>query len=215
MKIEHHPDDATLMSFAAGSLCDSLAAVVASHATVCPRCQQRIRDLDVIGSVLLGELGQGERVGTVAADRMAQACEQTGSEPETGEAGAALGDVPAPLNRLVGERLDTIPWKRLGFGIWHYPLSAERGDLRLIKVAPGQVLPEHGHGGAELTLVLSGSYPDEVGTFRRGDVADLDEEVEHRPIASPEDGCICLIASEERVKFKGLLARITQPFTGI
>ena len=47
----------------------------------------------------------------------------------------------------------------------------------------GYGLPAHGHNGAELTLVLRGAYQDEVGRFGIGDAADLDESVEHRPVA--------------------------------
>ena len=39
------------------------------------------------------------------------------------------------------------------------------GELRLIKVSRGYGMPEHGHSGAELTLVLRGSFHDEIGRF--------------------------------------------------
>ena len=69
-------------------------------------------------------------------------------------------------------------------GITALPLTGA-GKLRLLKVAPGHGIPEHGHGGAELTLVLRGSFHDETGRYARGDVADLDETVEHQPVADP------------------------------
>ncbi len=128
------------------------------------------------------------------------------------------GDVPAPLVPHVGPNLDDIPWKRLGPGLWHYPLplsKGAKGDLRLLKVAPGKAMPDHGHGGEELTLMLKGSYHDKFGTFRRGDVADLDDDVEHAPIADEKEGCICLVASEGKARFKGFFARLVQPLTGM
>jgi putative transcriptional regulator len=123
-----------------------------------------------------------------------------------------------PIAGRVGRSLDEIAWKRLGPGLWHYPISLSpgaSGDLRLIKVAPGKELPEHGHRGEELTLLLRGSYHDEIGTFQEGDIADLDDEVEHRPVADEMTGCICLIASEKKARFKGLIARLLQPFIGV
>ena len=128
------------------------------------------------------------------------------------------GDIPAPLTRLAGTNLSSVPWKRLGLGVWHarLPLSEQaKGDLRLIKIAPGQMMPEHGHGGSEMTLVLQGSYTDSLGRFSIGDIADLDDAVEHQPIADPVTGCICLIASEEKARFKGLFARMVQPLVGL
>lgn len=124
------------------------------------------------------------------------------------------GDVPAPLAALIGEKLDDIKWRRVSPGVWTYliPLSKGcSGDLRLFKIAPGKALPEHEHDGYELTLILRGSYTDEHGTYRAGDVADLDEGVAHGPVACPQKGCICLTATEGKVRFKGLLARLLQP----
>ena len=124
---------------------------------------------------------------------------------------SATGDqeIPEPLARLLSNSLDAVQWRWLGPGVWDHPLPlAGAGKLRLIKVAPGHGIPEHGHGGAELTLVLRGSFHDETGRYARGDVADLDETVEHQPVVPDADGdCICLIASEAPERFHGLLAR--------
>ena len=78
-----------------------------------------------------------------------------------------------------------------------------------------QAMPEHGHGGSELTLVLSGSYHDKYGHFGRGDVADLDDDAEHQPIVDDGEDCICLVAVERPTRFKGLLPKVFQPFVGI
>ena len=118
----------------------------------------------------------------------------------------------------VGASLDLVPWRMIGPGLWHYPIPLSKGasgDLRLFKVAPGKKLPDHGHRGEELTLLLRGSYHDELGTFEEGDIADLDDEVEHQPVADEISGCICLIASERKARFKGLIARLMQPFIGV
>src|SRR5262249_31916378 len=56
MTITHHLDDATLMSFAAGSLPDALSAVAAAHVAMCARCSGEVAALESIGGVLLGEL---------------------------------------------------------------------------------------------------------------------------------------------------------------
>lgn len=214
MKIMHHPDDATLMSYSAGSLGEALSAVVAAHVDMCPRCASELRRMDQIGAAMfdaLQPMSMSAPPPTIAAARLSR------PQIETSDADAGPGEVPRPLRRLVGGDLDRIAWQRIGFGAWHFPLPLSegvKGDLRLLKVSPGQAMPEHGHGGSELTLMLRGSYRDEVGTFRAGDLADLDEEIEHRPVADLEEGCICLIASQERAKFRGLVARLFQPLTG-
>jgi putative transcriptional regulator len=216
MSIQHHPDPATLMSYAAGSLPEPLAAVVACHNALCPVCRADMAWLDEAGAALVDALPR-IAVGTPAptvpsTDASAPRAATASSSP------AAGGDVPAPLVARVGTRLDAVAWKRLAPGIWHWPLPLSpgvSGDLRLIKVAPGLTMPEHGHGGQEMTLLLAGAYTDRVGRFARGDVSDLDADTEHQPVADADAGCICLIASEKPARYKGWIARLLQPLVGI
>jgi putative transcriptional regulator len=63
--------------------------------------------------------------------------------------------------------------------------------------------------------MLEGSYSDVTGEYRRGDVQDVDEEVEHQPVVGEDGHCICLIASDRPARFKSLVGRITQPWTGL
>ena len=84
-----------------------------------------------------------------------------------------------------------------------------------MRIAGGSRLPEHGHGGSEMTLILRGSYSDELGRFAAGDVADLDTDTEHQPVVDPGEDCICLVALEAPARFKGAFARLLQPFVGI
>ena len=125
-------------------------------------------------------------------------------------------EVPRPVAGLVSGGLDAVAWRWLGPGVWDHTLPLTgAGKLRLLKVAPGRSVPEHSHGGAELTLVLRGSFHDETGRYARGDVADLDETVEHQPVVPQDAGdCICLIASEAPERFQGLLARQWQRVRG-
>ena len=215
MNIQHHPDPATLMSYAAGSLPEPLAAVVACHLALCPACRSDMAWLDEAGAALIDKLPQ------IAVTSAAPPLPSDPVDMRPSAEARALpsrGDVPAPLVALVGARLDAVAWKRMAPGIWHKPLplsDGATGDLRLIKVAPGVTLPEHGHGGQEMTLLLDGAYTDAIGRFARGDVADLDEDTEHQPVADADAGCICLIAAVKPARYKGWIARMLQPLVGI
>jgi putative transcriptional regulator len=218
MTIKHHLDDATLMSYAAGSLPEALGAVVATHLTLCAQCRGELTAMERLGAVTMDTLAPEPIVRSMSRTTEGSAPVGTDQRDHGLATIERSGDVPAPLSRLVGNDLSAIQWKRLGLGVWHVPLplsEGAKGDLRLIKVGPGQAMPEHGHGGSELSLILQGSYIDEIGHFGVGDVADLDDAVEHRPMAHIEAGCICLIASEEKAKFKGIFARMLQPLIGI
>ena len=53
--ITRHPDDANLMSYAAGNLPEPLSAVVASHISLCRKCQAEMRILRSLGGALLAD----------------------------------------------------------------------------------------------------------------------------------------------------------------
>lgn len=206
MTINHHLDDATLMSFVAGSLPDALAAVAAAHVSMCARCRR--------------EVGLHEQVGAALMQNIAPA-ELKRTAPQLAAAGVGREQpVPRreimPLERLIGGTLDDVRWRWIGPGLWNSRLlDGGRGNLQLIKAAPGAKVPEHTHRGGELTLVLRGALIDETGTYKRGDVSDLDESVEHNPVADGEQGCICLIANEQPTRFRGVLARLMQRWHGL
>jgi putative transcriptional regulator len=217
MTIHHHLDDSTLMSCAAGSQPEALAAVVASHLAVCPRCRGELETLSLIGETLFDSLAPVPvtREAPVVAARASEADEDGSVRIARRPADPGVPDAVASV---MAGRAGDVHWRRLAPGIWHYPLelsAGAEGDLRLIKVAPGHTLPEHGHGGSEITLILDGAYSDEFGTFQKGDVADLGDDAEHRPVADKDQGCICLIASDRKARFKGFIARLMQPLTGL
>lgn len=214
-KILRHPDPVTLMGFAAGNLAEPLAAVVAGHLDLCPACRAEISDIELLGAALLAnaEPARPQNGAMVVPARPVdrRPCEVVRYADPSGR-------LPLPLASAFRLSYDKIPWRLLGPGVWHHrlPLSpGVAGDLRLLQIAPGRVMPEHGHGGAELTLVLDGAYSDETGSYRRGDIQDVDQTVDHTPIADKAMGCVCLIASEQPARFKSLLGRLVQPFTGM
>jgi putative transcriptional regulator len=200
--INRHPDATTLMSFAAGSLSEPLAAGVAAHAAMCSGCRHELRDMELIGTELLRVMPGRTAYGAVPA----MPDKPQGPVPPAGRSPAPRARVdrlPAPLAHRYGLDFDDIPWRPLAPGVWHCRLALSpglEGDLRLFKIAAGCKIPMHGHGGMEITVVLDGAFADESGEYRRGDVLDLDEETAHEPVADEELGCICLIGSERPIR---------------
>src|SRR5262245_14537877 len=136
MSITHHPDVSTLMSCAAGSLPESLAAVVACHISMCPACAAEVARMQEIGVALFAGLEP------VALRREAPVAELRAREAEieTEKGAAPASAFPAPITDRIRFRLEDIPWKKIASGVWQYriPLSrGARGQLRLIKAAPG------------------------------------------------------------------------------
>lgn len=218
--IRRHPDDATLLSYAAGALAEPLAAAVAAHVSVCSHCRREVGDMELLGATLLlaAAPARGLHAAPFVTERKAVVGAPRGNGTAKRRGGSSVDKLPAPIAETYGLTFESIPWKRLAPGVWHHrlPLSADsRGDLRLLKIGPGRRMPEHGHGGAELTLVIAGAYSDETGEYRPGDMQDVDDGVEHRPIADAEVGCVCIVASERPARFKGLIGRLMQPWTGM
>jgi putative transcriptional regulator len=213
MSITRHPDDSTLLSYAAGALPAALAVVVAAHVAVCPRCRDEVAAIEVLGGALLAGLPGA------ALQRPGPEAPQVERRPHAMPAriGSAGGpaEVPAPLARLVGGDLDALRWRWVKPGSWLRRVPfAGAGRLHLFKCSPSITLPEHGHEGSELTLVLRGTLSDSTGRYGPGDVCDLDESTEHTPMAGVE-GCICVVAQDRPVRFRSLLVRLARPWHGM
>jgi putative transcriptional regulator len=218
VKIAHHPDSATLMTYAAGSLDEAFVTVVATHLASCAACRARLREIEQIGGTLL-ESGDTVGLNATALERAMSGLDETGEKHfEKAEPEQSKESLPRPLARLITGGLDDISWKTVAPGVARHRLptsEAARASLMLLKIAPGKKVPEHGHGGTEITLVLTGSYRDALGRFGPGDIADLDEHVEHQPVVDSSEPCICLVATEAPTRFKSFFGRLFQPLVGI
>ena len=208
----HHPDPSSLMSYAAGALPDSIAMVVACHLSQCDHCQKTVADAESVGRSLLEEQAPVAMTDN-AREQMLQLLDSV--EPEAATESlkpAAQGSIPAPLQPVLGEDLEKLNWKPLAPGMRQFVIPTSDGKLRLLKIAPGTCMPLHSHTGSEITLVLRGSYQDELGRYSAGDVADLDPDIQHQPMVDTHEDCICLIATDAPLKFNGLIPRLLQPF---
>lgn len=217
MNITHHLDHATVLAYAAGTLGEALAVVAASHIAWCPSCRAAVRQAEELGGEMLLDLGESS-VSAHCKDNTMRLLDRATLHRFPAPA-PVRSEVPQPLARLLGGvALSDLPWKRKAPGIAMHDVrlsSARNGKLVLMRIAPGKAMPEHGHGGEELTLVLSGAYHDKIGRFGPGDVADLDEDIEHRPVIEAGKECYCIVATEAPTRFKSISARLMQPFIGI
>jgi len=93
--------------------------------------------------------------------------------------------------------------------------TSRDATARLLFIPAGSAVPDHGHHGTELTLVLKGAFADEVDHFGPGDIEVANEDLDHTPIADIGEDCICLAATDAPLKFKGLVPRLAQPFLRI
>ncbi|MDJ0827490.1 MAG: ChrR family anti-sigma-E factor [Rhodobacter sp.] len=214
MSIKHHLNDALLMAYSAGTLPEAFSLVVATHISMCDDCRARLASFDAVGGAVL------EDVGSVAMDDDAFAATMALIEDAGDEAIIADIDAgalfPAPLRDYVGGDLDAVKWRPAGGGVRQAILkTSPNATVRLIRIPAGASVPDHGHRGTELTLVLQGAFRDEEDRFGPGDIEVADEHLHHTPVAEEGADCICLAATDAPLKFNALLPRIAQPFLRI
>ena len=216
----HHIADDLLLAYAAGSLAEGWSLAVATHLSLCGQCRDRLA---------LAEAAGGQLLETLAAEPQAESWDQAGSwdvlrarlATKTPSSAAArepaAATLPRPLRDYIGGDLDAIRWTAIGTaGAQARLKTADREtQVRLLRIPAGKPVPEHGHRGRELTVVLTGAFTDGAQRFGHGDVEDADVEVEHIPTATPEADCICLAVTDAPLRFRSLLVRALQPFLGI
>ena len=120
--------------------------------------------------------------------------------------------LPAPLAAYVGGDLDAVKWRALGGGVRQaILLTGPKATVRLLHIPAGQAVPDHGHRGMELTLVLRGAFRDATDRFGPGDLEIAGEDLAHKPVAEAGEDCICLAATDAPLRFAGLMPRLLQP----
>lgn len=207
-EITHHISDELLTAYAAGSLGQAFSVAVAAHVSLCLECRARLAALEHVGGAVLDGLATQSVGGDLKAAVMAAldlpAPDEAATAPR--RSGIYPGAVMAALKGRPPK------WRALGAGIRQCILSeGPDGSLRLLYIPPGQAVPDHGHGGLEMTLVLQGSFHDETGQFGVGDIEIAAEDLEHTPIAGQGLPCICLAATDAPLRFRSWLPRLLQP----
>ncbi len=220
MTINHHPSEDLLLAYAAGDLAEAWSLLIATHLALCPVCRQTVRDAESIGGALIDELTPETLAGDALEKTLARAAAaeaMPAAAPAPAGIGGAVPMLPQPLRDYAGGDVGDLRWRRLGRGAYHIPLVKSSGGeiARLLKIPAGKPVPEHGHSGLELTMVLCGSFADDSGRFARGDVETAEADLVHQPVAKPGEDCICLAVTDAPLRFRSPLARLAQPLIGI
>ena len=183
-----------------------METLVACHLTVCSHCRKRVELAESIAGSFFEEFEAAE-TSVTASDILARArMMPKHSEPMPASASKLpISGVPRPLGRLLDAPLDKLDWRRIGPGMSQINLSKQHrkhGAFQLLHLEPGTVLSAHSHHDRELTYLVQGSYTDEVGQFKVGDIADMDHgQEDHQPVVDSDEPCIALIATQSPVKY--------------
>lgn len=211
-QINHHIPEPMLTAYAAGSLAHPFALLVAAHVSLCDECRAGLGAHEAVGGALLEDQPQAAVSATMKAAVLDQLDDV--SAVETEPAYQRSGVYPGPVMQALTGKPPR--WKPVGGGVRQTLLHADNdGSTRLLYIPPGKAVPDHGHNGIELTLVLQGAFNDETGRFGVGDLEVADASLEHTPIAEPGAPCICLAATDAPLRFNSLIPRLLQPLLRI
>ena len=214
MKIRHQVSDALLLDYATGVLSEGWRIAIATHLALSPQSGRRLALMEMAGGALVRDLPPepsplDEERSWMALIRRLENSKTQDEAPPPGRnpQNAASVVLPEPLRSYVGGDVASVKWRPLGRGAYHLPIAVDDKNtmVRLLRIPAGKPVPEHGHRGRELTLVLSGSFRDGEALFARGDLEEADETLQHQPVATEGEDCICLAVTDAPLKFRSWL----------
>ena len=210
-QIKHHLTNQLLIGYSAGTLPEAFSLVVATHLSMCDICRAAAEAFDAIGGSILDL----EIQAPLEDDAFTRTLAMISKGPIASKA-ALVSDVPTPLSAYIGGDLRDVKWRSVGMGVRQSVLKTSKSaTARLLYIPAGSTVPDHGHRGTELTLVLQGAFRDQTALFAAGDVEVANEDLNHTPVAEIGEDCICLAATDAPLLFNAWIPRIAQPFLRI
>ena len=222
--INHHPNSAILQDFVDGNLADSVSLIVASHVELCEHCRKQVSMLtaqaadsafesdalelklsDSEMGAFLADDGEFDfdAINQITAD-LSQAVE-VAVEAQQETVYNTTFTIPRALNSVVRKdwtNLGKISRARLDF-------DDESHHTSLLHIDKDGQVPCHTHKGFEITLLLEGSFEDEMGVYNKGDFIWLDGEHTHQP--ATKEGCVCLTVSSDALYFTKGVSQLFNP----
>ncbi len=218
MTVTHPIGDDMLLSYAAGNLSTAQDLMVATAVSLDDEARVRLSGFEAMGGALLDETEVAPLRDGAFEDVMSRIMgtapdDTVHTDIKTGRTDCVL---PKPLRDALGGDLNDVRWSSVGLGVKQAIIPTDdEGTARLLRIPAGQAMPDHGHGGMEVTLVLQGAFRDGDERFARGDVEMADDETEHMPVADLGEDCICLVVTDAPLRFNGLLPKLAQKFLKI
>ena len=208
--IRHHVPDQVLSAYAAGELAEAFNLIVATHVSMCDDCRAQLAAIEALGGAVI-EGGEAVEMSDSALEAALSRIEML-PQATMRVRPVSRGLLPVPLADYISGDLSSIRWTALGAGVRQAILPTDRkATARLLYIPAGAQMPDHGHRGMEMTLVLQGAFADESDRFGPGDIEVADEEMEHTPVAEMGADCICLAVTDAPLRFRGMLPRLAQP----
>lgn len=203
-------------SYAAGCLDPAFCLLVETQAALRPDVSRAVARAETIAGIFLESEQQAE-LSDGAADRALAMIDafEAGERPS----GIAVHDanegleeflaLPEPLRETALQSFQSNKWQNLTRGIRRLKLDAgSEAEVELYRIEPGCTVPRHSHESSEFTLVVSGGFSDESGSFGPGDISVKGPEDTHQPTGDMDGVCFALAIRDGGLKFTGMMGLV-------
>ncbi|MEZ8614458.1 ChrR family anti-sigma-E factor [Vibrio splendidus] len=222
--IKHHPNAAILKDFVDGTLADSVSLIVSSHVELCEHCQQQVSMLTAQAADTVFESDtSGLQLSDSEMDALLSDDEEfdfDAIDQITADSSQAIEVTPEVQQVTVADTTFTIPralnsvarkdWMNLGkISRARLDFDDEAHHTSLLHIDKDGQVPCHTHKGFEITLLLEGSFEDEMGVYNKGDFIWLDGDHTHQP--ATKEGCVCLTVSSDALYFTKGVSQLFNP----
>lgn len=203
--------ESLLIDYANGTLPLSLEVLVETHISMNPESAKSIRMLLQIGGALI-ENSEPVSLSEGSFEKLMAEIDLSDDSFEDTDIVVSNDNnlLPLPLRNYTQDVNSPRSWKRIGIGLSEQSIDfgEEFGSAKLYRIAPGCSVPSHSHDGNEVTLVLSGGFTDEYGTYGPGDISIQETGAIHKPVADADGECIVLAVNEGPIVLTGPVGRL-------
>ena len=200
-------------NYAAGCLDPAFCLLIETQAALRPDVARAVARAETIAGVFL-ETEEASALSAGAIDKafaMIDAYE-AGTQPDTAAVNLAndgldeLLALPEPLRETALQSFQSQKWQGLTNGIRRLKLdTGSEAEVELYRIEPGCTVPKHSHSGSEFTLVVSGGFSDESGSFGPGDLSLKGPNDTHQPTGDVDGVCFALAVRDGGLRFTGLM----------
>jgi len=211
-----HPSQELLSSFAQGELSSGMSIALSAHIELCEACRGKTSEME--SNAIMSWLQTPEEAAAPDfSDMVASIVNQPQSSEERNRDEYAVQEMHMLNHSVVLPRVlakaasEGLVWKKLAGGINQALVKLDdETQCEFIYMTPGSQVPVHKHQGSEVTLVLDGSFSDELGHYRASDFVVRTKDHIHRPAS--DEGCLCFAVLDSPLTFTKGLARLMNPF---
>lgn len=210
--ISHHPTHELLTAFVKGELPAAINIAVAAHNQLCSHCEALTHK--ITENQAAQSFDDSIAIGMISDDIDAMINQITMDDrqavftphvPSVVDCGEMKVELPRAFSHI-----NLKPWSKLS-GVSRSRLQLDEEPLRssLLYIEPGIEVPKHTHKGFELTLILDGSFSDDMGSYEVGDFIWLDGQHTHSPMS--QEGCLCYAVLDDAMQFTQGLSKLFNP----